>query len=51
VPERATGQLCSDFIENANYLFLKIMVKLSGMSTIIVETCTEYQKSRHENIV
>jgi hypothetical protein len=41
VPERATGQLCSDFPENANYMFLKIRVKLSGRSTVTVETCTE----------
>jgi hypothetical protein len=44
VPERATSQLCSDFPENANYMFLKIRVKLSGRSTVTVETCTKCQK-------
>lgn len=46
MPERATGQLCSDFLENSNYLFLRIRVKLSGMSIVI-----ESKKNRHENTV
>jgi hypothetical protein len=36
--ERAVGQLCYVFPENANSLFLKIKVKLSGRGTIAVET-------------
>jgi hypothetical protein len=51
IPDRATGQLCTDFPKNENYMFLKIKVKLNGKITVIVETCTEYQKSRHEDIV
>jgi hypothetical protein len=50
VPKRATRQLCFDFLENENYLFLKISAKLSGKRIVIIETCIECQKIRHKNI-
>jgi hypothetical protein len=46
--ERSIGQLCYDFLENANYLFLKIGVKLSGRRTITIETYTKCQKCKRK---
>jgi hypothetical protein len=51
VPKRSIGQLFIDFLENANDRFLKIRVKLSGRSSIIVENFIECHKNTHENIV
>jgi len=51
MPKRATGQLCSDFSENVDYLILKSRVKLSGRRTFIVETYIQFEKKKHENIV
>jgi hypothetical protein len=46
VRDRATGQLCSDFPENANYMFLKITIKLSDKHRVTIETCIECHKMK-----
>jgi hypothetical protein len=44
VLDRSIGQLCSHFLEISNYMFLKIRVKLNGMSIVIVENILSIRK-------